>query len=74
MRWFGEPDPTDDDFRAWFKSSSASKPNECEKLCWLQTRWKLLLELTVVDESPQLGLFEEMELLFGDELFNDNSW
>lgn len=74
MRWLGETDPTEDDFRAWFTSSSASKPNECEKLFWLQTRWKLLLELTVVDESPQLGLFDEMELLFGDELFSDKSW
>lgn len=34
----------------------------------------LPLELTVVDESPQLGLLEETELLFDDGLFNVKSW
>ena len=36
--------------------------------------FNLLLEFTVVDESPQLGLFDEIELLFEGELFIVKSW
>lgn len=36
--------------------------------------FNILFELTVVDESPQLGLLEEIELLFEDELLSVKSW
>lgn len=38
------------------------------------TTLNLLFEFTVVDESPQLGLFDEIELLFEGELFIVKSW
>jgi hypothetical protein len=48
-----------------------------KKIAKSADEWKLrrlLLELSVVDESPQLGLFDEIELLLLDEWFSVNSW
>ena len=41
---------------------------------WPTPRYHLLFEFTVVDESPQFGLFDEIELLFEGELFIVKSW
>jgi hypothetical protein len=41
---------------------------------WRLIARPLLLEFSVVEESPQLGLFEEIELLLLDELFSVSSW
>lgn len=75
MRWFGDVEPTDDDFWVLFISSAVVK-GKFVRVFLLKTirKSRKPFELTVVEESPQLGLLEDIELLLGDELLSVRSW